>query len=64
MKTATLSIVENAFVGTHPHEATFTILTLDDGRTAPLVRFKRIAVSSHEDAEKWAADNNIRIIKP
>lgn len=63
MKTATLSIIENAFVGTHPHEATFTFLNLDDGTTAPLGKIKIIAVSSRNDAEEWAKGNGIHIVK-
>lgn len=62
MKTATLSIFENANVGEKPHEATFTILNLDDGSTALLGRFERIAVQSEEAAHEWAAANAIRVV--
>lgn len=62
MKTALLSIIKNAYVGDYPHEATFTITNLDDGSTAPLGMFKRIAVKSESDARNWAAENDIRII--
>ncbi len=63
MKTALLSIIENAFVGAKPHEATFTMLTLEDGSTAPLGRIERIAVPSMEAAQEWAAANAIRIVE-
>lgn len=63
MKTATLSIIENAFVGEKPHEATFTILNLDDGSTAPLGRFERVAVQNAKAAHEWAAANSIRIVQ-
>lgn len=63
MQTATLEIVENAFVGAKPHEATFTILNLEDGSTAPLGRFHRIAVESVEAAHVWAAANEIQIVQ-
>jgi hypothetical protein len=63
MKTATLEIIENAFVGTKPHEATFTLLTLEDGSTAPLGRFERVAVPSKEAAHAWANANAIRIVQ-
>lgn len=63
MKTATLEIIENRFVGAKPHEATFTILNLDDGSTAPLGRFERVSVASKEAAVEWAASNGIRIVE-
>lgn len=62
MKTALLSIIENAYVGDKPHEATFTMLTLEDGSTAPLGRIERVAVPNKEDAQDWAAANGIRIV--
>lgn len=62
MKTALLSIIENAFVGTKPHEATFTLLTLEDGSTAPLGRIERVAVPNKEAALDWAAKNSIRVM--
>ncbi|MCE1183718.1 MAG: hypothetical protein LWW81_15635 [Rhodocyclales bacterium] len=62
MKTALLSIIENAFVGTKPHEATFTLLTLEDGSTAPLGRIERVAVPNKEAAQEWASANGIRIV--
>lgn len=63
MKTALLSIIENAFVGAKPHEATFTLLTLEDGNTAPLGRIERMAVQSEAAALEWATANNIRIVQ-
>lgn len=63
MQTAQLTIIENAFVGTKPHEATFTMQTLEDGSTAPLGRIQRVAVSSKEAALEWAAANAIRIVE-
>lgn len=63
MKTATLDILENVFVGSKPHEASFTILNLEDGSTAPLGKIERIAVESEEAARAWAATNSIRIVK-
>ena len=63
MQTATLDIIENAFIGTKPHEATFTVLNLEDGSTAPLGRFHRVAVESKEAALEWAAANSIKIVK-
>lgn len=63
MRTATLEILENVFVGAKPHEASFTVLTLDDGSTAPLGRIERVAVQSQEAAQEWAAANNIRIVQ-
>lgn len=63
MKTATLSIIENAFIGEKPHEATFTILNLEDGSTAPLGQIQRVAVKSKEAAHEWAASNAIRIVQ-
>lgn len=63
MKTALLSMIENAFVGAKPHEATFTMLTLEDGRTTPLGRIERVAVPSKEAAQEWAAANAIRIVE-
>lgn len=63
MKTALLSIIENAFVGTKPHEATFTLLTLEDGSTAPLGRIERVAVPSIAAAHEWAAVNAVRIVE-
>lgn len=62
MKTALLSIIENAFIGAKPHEATFTMLTVEDGSTAPLGRIERVAVPNKEAARKWAATNSIRIV--
>lgn len=62
MKTANLSIVENRFAGEKPHEATFTILTLDDGSTAPLGRFEIMAVESKEAAIDWANSNDVKIV--
>lgn len=61
MRTATLEIAENTFVGAKPHEATFTLLTLDDGSTAPLGDIKRVAIQNREAALEWASANNIRI---
>ncbi len=63
MTTATLEIVENAFIGEKPHEATFTMLTLADGTTAPLGRFERVAVPDEAAALAWAEANNIRIVQ-
>ena len=63
MKTALLSIAENVFIGANPHEATFTMLTLEDGSTAPLGRIERIAVPSKGAALEWAAANSIRIVQ-
>ena len=63
MKTATLDIFENAFVGTKPHEASFTMLTLDDGSTAPLGQISRMAVPSKEAALEWAAANSVRVVQ-
>lgn len=63
MKTALLSIIENAFIGTKPHEATFTMLTLEDGSTAPIGRIERVAVQGKEAALEWATANNIRIVQ-
>lgn len=63
MQTATLEIAKNVFVGKKPHEAVFTILNLDDGSTAPLGRFKRVAVESEAAAREWAEANSIRIIQ-
>lgn len=62
MKTALLSILENAFIGDKSHEATFTILTLEDGSTAPLGRIERVAVPNKEAAHEWASANGIRIV--
>jgi len=62
MKTALLSIIENFYVGDKPHEATFTVLNLEDGSTAPLGRIERVAVQNKEAALEWAAANNIRIV--
>lgn len=62
MKTALLSIIENAFVGAKPHEATFTVLTLEDGSTAPLGRIECVAVPNKEAAQEWASANGIRIV--
>lgn len=62
MKTALLDYVEDVFVGEKPHEASFAIISLDDGSTAPLGRIKRVAVRSKEDAIQWAKDNGIEII--
>lgn len=63
MKTALLSIIENTFVGAKPHEATFTMLTMEDGSTAPLGRIERVAVPSKAAAQEWAAANAIRIVE-
>lgn len=63
LKTALLSIIENAFIGANPHEATFTMLTQEDGSTAPLGRFERMAVPNKEAALEWAAANSIRIVQ-
>ena len=63
MKTATLDILENAFIGAKPHEASFTMLTLDDGSTPPLGRISRIAVPSKEAALEWAAANSVRVVQ-
>ena len=63
MKTATLEITENLFLGEKPHEASFNILTLEDGTTAPLGRLQRVAVTSKEAALQWAKENNIRIVQ-
>jgi len=63
MKTALLSIIENAHIGAKPHEATFTMLTLEDGGTAPLGRIERVAVPNKDAALEWANANNIRIVQ-
>lgn len=63
MKTATLSIINNRFVGAKPHEATFSILNLEDGSTAPLGRIERVAVPSEDAAREWATANGIRIVE-
>lgn len=62
MKTATLEMIENRFAGEKPHEASFTILNLEDGSTAPLGRIERVAVQSEEAAREWATANAIRIV--
>ena len=62
MKTALLSIIENAHVGDKPHEAKFTMLTLEDGSTAPLGRIERVAVTNKEAAQEWASANGIRLV--
>lgn len=62
MKTATLTIIENAFIGNKPHEATFTMINLEDGSTAPLGQIQRVAVQSKEAAHDWAEANAIQII--
>lgn len=62
MKSAYLSIKENAFLGDKPHEATFTMLTLEDGSSAPLGLFKLVAVPNKKAAQDWAAANGIRIV--
>ena len=62
MKTAMFEMLENAFVGARPHEATFTILNLDDGSTAPLGRLQRVAVASKDEAIEWAAANFICLV--
>lgn len=62
MKTATLEIIENAFVGAKPHEAIFTIQNLEDGSAVPLGCFERVAVPNNEAAVEWAAANGIRIV--
>lgn len=62
MKTALLSMIENFYIGDKPHEATFTIINLDDGSTAPLGQWKKIAVQSREAAFEWAAENAIRVV--
>lgn len=63
MKTATLQILENVFIGAKPHEATFTILNLEDGSTAPLGQFHWVAVENAKAAVEWAAANGIRIVE-
>ncbi len=63
MKTATLEITKNVFVGAKPHEAAFTMLTLEDGSTAPLGRIERVAVQSDAAALEWAAANCIRVVQ-
>lgn len=63
MKTATLEMIENCFVGAKPHEASFSIVNLEDGSTAPLGHIERVAVPSEEAAREWAAANAIRIVQ-
>lgn len=63
MKTATFDFVENVFLGEKPHEASFTFVTIEDGRTAPFGRIQRVAVSSKETAMQWAVKNDVRIVK-
>ena len=45
-----------------PHEATFTMINLEDGSTAPLGQIQRVAVQSKEAAHDWAEANAIQII--
>lgn len=62
MKTATLGISENEFIGAKPHRATFTLMNLEDGSTAPLGQVQHVAVESEAAAHEWAAANAIRIV--